>query len=113
MHVKVRDGTVPDSGSSLCTTCRLSMIVRGRSLDEEIVQCHALSMKGTSRVTFKVTSCTAYSDERRPTYLQMMEDAWILQPGSRKRAPGFVRGAELCHEDLATVIADIHRRHEP
>ena len=43
-----------NSDSNLCHTCRLSTIVRGRSLDEEIVQCHALSMRA-ARVTFKVT----------------------------------------------------------
>ena len=42
MPLKVQNGTVSNSESSLCNTCRLSTIVRGRTLDEEIVQCHAL-----------------------------------------------------------------------
>ena len=41
MHLKVQNGTAANSDTNLCATCRLSTIVRGRSLDEEIVQCHA------------------------------------------------------------------------
>ena len=112
MHLKVRDGTVRHDGSSLCSTCRLSTIVRGRTLDEEIVQCHALSLRRTP-LTFKVTSCTAYMDERLPTYMEMLEDAWILQPGSKRRAAGFVRGSDLRRDEISTLIADIRERGEP
>ena len=109
MHLKVHDGTAANSDSSLCTTCRLSTIVRGRTLDEEIVQCHALSMRST-RVTFKVTSCSAYSDARQPSYLQMVEHAWILQPGSKKKPAGFIRGADLPQEELSEIMVGIHHR---
>jgi hypothetical protein len=112
MRVKIRDGTPPHGDSSLCNTCRLSTIVRGRSLDEEIVQCHAIAARG-ARVMFKVTYCTAYSDERQPTYMQMMENAWILQPGSKKRPAGFVRGADMREEELSNIMIDIRRAHEP
>jgi hypothetical protein len=106
MHLKVRNGTAPNSDANLCTTCRLSTIVRGRSLDEEIVQCHALAMRG-ARLTFKVTYCSAYSDARQPSYVQMMEHAWILQPGSKKRPAGFIRGAELRQDELNDAMIDI------
>ena len=107
MHLKVQNGTAANSDTNLCATCRLSTIVRGRSLDEEIVQCHARAMR-TMRVTFKVTFCSAYSDARQPTYMQMLEDAWILQPGSKKRPAGFIRGADLKQEELAAIMVDIH-----
>jgi hypothetical protein len=108
MHLKVWNGTAPNSETNLCTTCRLSTIVRGRSLDEEIVQCHALSMRA-ARLTFKVTYCSAYSDARQPSYVQMVENAWILQPGSKKRPAGFIRGADLPHDELADMMVDIHQ----
>jgi hypothetical protein len=111
MHLKVQNGTVSNSESSLCSTCRLSTIVRGRTLAEEIVQCHALSMRAT-RVTFKVTYCSSYSDARRPSYLQMVENAWILQPGSKKRPAGFIRGADLRQEELSDIMVDIHKRRD-
>ena len=111
MHLKVHNGTAAGGESNLCTTCRLSTIVRGRALDEEIVQCHALSMRST-RVTFKVTYCSAYSDARRPSYLQMVEHAWILRPGSKKKPAGFIRGAELKREELSDIMVDIHQRHD-
>ena len=107
MHLKVQNGTVSNSENSLCNTCRLSTIVRGRTLDEEIVHCHALSMRST-RVTFKVTHCSAYSDARHPTYLQMLEHAWILQPGSKKRPAGFIRAADLHDEEMAQMIKTLH-----
>ena len=37
-NAKVQNGTAANSDTNLCATCRLSTIVRGRSLDEEIVQ---------------------------------------------------------------------------
>jgi hypothetical protein len=111
MRVKVRNGTAPNGESSLCNTCRMSTIVRGRTLDEEIVQCHAIATKA-ARVTFKVTFCTAYSDERLPTYMQMMEEAWILQPGSKRRPAGFVRGSELREEEVSDVFFDIRKRRD-
>jgi hypothetical protein len=109
MHLKVQNGTASNCESSLCNTCRLSTIVRGRALDEEIVHCHALSTQ-SMRITFKVTHCSAYSDARRPSYLQMMEHAWILRPGSKKRPAGFIRSADLRQDELAEIMVDIHNR---
>jgi hypothetical protein len=111
MRIKVQNGTVSNSESSLCNTCRHSTIIRGRSLDEEIVQCQAVAMRVT-QVTFKVTFCSAYSDERLPTYVQMLEDAWILQPGSKKRPSGFVRGSDLRDEELASIMTNLRGRTE-
>jgi hypothetical protein len=109
MHIKVQNGTASGGGGSLCNTCRFSIIVRGRSLDEEIVQCHAMSMR-SARVMFKVTFCTAYNDARRPSYMQMMENAWILRPGSKKRPAGFIRGSDLNQEELSDLMVDMYRR---
>jgi hypothetical protein len=106
MHIKVRNGTVSGSGSSLCATCRHSIVTRGQTLDEEIVHCRATPM-GIIRVTFKVTSCSAYMDERLPTFMEMMQDAWILQPGSRRRPAGFIRASELRHEELADITMEL------
>ena len=111
MHLKVHDGTASNGDGNLCATCRLSTIVRGRTLDEEIVQCHALSMRST-RVTFKVTYCSAYSDARRPSYLQMVEHAWILQPGSKKKPAGFMRSADLRQDELSDIMAGLHHRRD-
>jgi hypothetical protein len=111
MHLKVQNGTAANGGSSLCATCRHSTIVRGRTLDEEIVQCHAMSMR-SARVTFKVTFCSSYSDARQPSYMQMIQAAWILRPGSKKRPAGFIRGSDLRQEELADIMVDIHNCEE-
>ena len=108
MRLKVQNGTVANGETSLCGTCRYAMIVRGRSLDEEIVQCRA-GIRGL-RVTFKVTSCSGYVDERQPSVMQMMEAAWVLQPGSRRRPAGFVRGAELQQEEMAGIMTSLGDR---
>ena len=99
MRIKVRDGTPISSESSLCATCRCATIVRGRSLDEELVLCSALGLHGV-QIRFKVTSCSDYADRRTPSYLEMMQDAWILRPGSRKRPAGFVRSSDLQEDEL-------------
>jgi hypothetical protein len=109
MRIKVHDGTAPNGESSLCNTCRHSTIIRGRSLDEEIVQCLAVTMSAT-RVTFKVTSCSAYTDDRLPSYMELFEKAWILQAGSKRRPAGFIRGSELQDEELSGIMSERRRR---
>jgi hypothetical protein len=109
MPFKIRNGTLSNSEETLCTTCRLSTIVRGRTLGEEIVQCHALSHRA-AMVTFKVKSCSSYSDARQPSVMQMLEHAWILQPGSKKRSPGFVRSRDMEQEELADIMVAVHSR---
>jgi hypothetical protein len=99
MRIKVRDGTPIESESSLCATCRCSTIVRGRTLDEELVLCSAVGLRSV-QITFKVTSCSDYADRRMPSYMEMMQDAWILQPGSRRKPAGFVRGSDLQEEEM-------------
>jgi hypothetical protein len=102
MRIKVQDGTPIESDKSLCTTCRCSSIVRGRTLDEELVLCSALGLKSV-QITFKVTSCSDYSDRRMPSYMEMMQDAWILRPGSKRRPAGFVRASELRDEEIGDL----------
>lgn len=109
MRIKVQDGTPISGERSLCCTCRCATIIRGQSLDEELVFCSALGVHGV-QITFKVTSCSDYADLRTPSYLEMIQDAWILRPGSRKRPPGFVRGSELQHEELFDLTSNLGRK---
>jgi hypothetical protein len=109
MHIKIHDGTVSNSDSNLCGTCRHATITRGQTLDEEIVQCHAATMQ-TTRITFKVTFCSSHADVRQPSYMEMLQDAWILQPASKKRPAGFVRASDLREQELRVIIADLHAR---
>lgn len=109
MHIKVRDGTTINGDSSLCSTCRSSTIVRGRTLDEELVVCSALGLRGV-QITFKVTSCSEYADRNHPSYMEMMQDAWILQPASRKRRAGFVRASELQDEEVFELRSSLSRK---
>ena len=109
MRMKVYGGTPEDGGESLCTTCRFSRVTRGRRLDEELVFCDASHMR-TTRVTFKVTSCSDYSDQSLPTYFDLLQQAWILQPASRKRPAGFVKASDLCDEELLRHMADLPER---
>lgn len=112
MRIKVHGGTPIESQSSLCATCRSSTIVRGRTLDEELVFCSAVGLRGVL-ITFKVTSCSDYSDSRVPSYMEMMQDAWILRPGSRRRPAGFVRGSELQEEEIDDICANLGgKRHK-
>jgi hypothetical protein len=109
MHIKVHNGTPSGGETTLCATCRCSTIIRGRTLDEELVVCSALGIRGV-QITFKVTFCSDYADQRSPSYMEMLQDAWILQPGSRKRPAGFVRGSELQEEELFSLRSAVHKR---
>ena len=109
MRIHVRGGTPLNHGDSLCHTCRFSRIIRGRALDEEIVICEAGHMTQT-RITFKVTSCSDYSDNRVPTFGELVQQAWILKPGSKRRSAGFVRPTELGDEEIVRMVSDQRRR---
>ena len=111
MRVKIHGGTPANGDSSLCDTCRHSRITRGRRLDEEIVSCDA-SFQRSVRITFKVTSCSDYSDQTLPTYFDLLQQAWILHPGSRKRPAGFVRASDLKDDDFARYMADLRNREQ-
>jgi hypothetical protein len=110
MRLKVHGGTVPHGGSSLCNTCSHATIIRGRSLDEEIVQCQA-SVMSPRGIPFKVTSCSSYIDSRLPSYMDLLRTAWIITPWSgRKRTAGFVRGADLDDRELAELAMETRRK---
>jgi len=109
MRVKVDGGTPRHDGESLCDTCRWSRIIRGRTLDEEIVHCDASHMTPL-RITFKVTSCSDYTDSRLPSYHELVQQAWILRPGTKRRAAGFVRGSELKDREIEHILTDSRDR---
>lgn len=104
MRMKIRGATPVHGETSLCDSCRHSKITRGRRLDEELVVCTA-SHVGERRITFKVTSCTHYEDQRLPSYYEFMQQAWIFQPGSLKRGAGFVRASDLREADVQQFLA--------
>jgi hypothetical protein len=104
MLIKIRDGTPLQEGESLCNTCSNARIIRGRRADEELVLCDAVIMQPV-RVTFKVTSCGAYSDDSLPPYQELVEKAWILHPRrSKGRTAGFVRGADLTMDERIALF---------
>ena len=108
MKTKVHGGTPAEGGSSLCATCHFSTIIRGRSLDEEIVECNVSMMRGRL-IPFKVTSCSAYSDARMPSYSEMVRTAWILTPHSKRRPAGFIRAADLDAQELREMLIENER----
>lgn len=93
MRLKIHGGTVENGATTLCATCRFATIVKGRSLSDEIVDCAKLSE--STRVTFTVTSCSAYADRRRAALHEMEEIAWILRSDAKKNTIGFVKASDL------------------
>lgn len=62
------------------------------------------------RIAFKVTTCSDYVDSRLPTFHELLEKAWVLTPGSRRRAAGFVKGSELQEEEFHRFMREHHKR---
>ena len=106
MRTKVHGGTVTHGDSTLCATCCHSTIIRGRTLDEEVVACHVL-IRSAIRIPFKVTSCSAYTDARLPSFSQMAEQAWVLRRGTKSRQAGFIRTRDLRVEEMADLMSEI------
>jgi len=97
VRLKILGGTVPDSQSSLCHTCRSATVIRGARLSEEIISCAQLD-DGT-RVPFAVTSCSGYSDRSRPSLWHLEDIAWILRSDPKRKQIGFVRSRDLKDDD--------------
>ena len=111
MLIKVYAGTRREPASSLCESCRFSRIIRGRTLEEEIVFCDA-GATDTTRIAFKVTSCSNYLDSRVPSIGELFEKAWVLKPATRRRAAGFVRGSDLREREAAEFFGQMYRRNK-
>ena len=105
MLIKVRGGTPADHGDALCETCRHANIVRGQRLAEQIVFCKGMSYEPV-RITFRVHACSEYEDDRQPTYQELVQQAWILRPATRRRTAGFVHVRELGDDEAAAVFED-------
>ena len=93
MRLKIHGGTANHSESSLCLTCRFATVVKGRTLRDEIVECRKLSDR--ARITFPVTFCTGYADQRLASIREMEEIAWILRSDPRRNQIGFVEARKL------------------
>jgi hypothetical protein len=111
MRIKVHGGTPINDGDNLCGTCRHSRITRGRRVNEEIVFCGASHMS-TTRIRFKVTSCSDYDDQGVPSYWELMQQAWILRPQSGKRPAGFVKASDLRDQDYAHYVSGLKNRRD-
>ena len=105
MLIKVQGGTPADHGDGLCDTCRNAKIIRGQRLGEQVVFCRGVSYDPV-RITFRVSSCSEYEDDREPTYQELMEKAWILRPPTRRRMAGFVRVSDLEDHEVADLFCD-------
>ena len=103
MKFKVYGGTPSHDAASLCSNCRFARIIRGHRLEEELVFCDATAMNAL-RVTFKVASCSNFLDDRQPTYHELLEQAWILRPASKRRAAGFVRASDLSEAEAMRMF---------
>src|SRR2546426_2417478 len=103
MRFRIQGGTANHGEPSLCYTCRFATIIRGHRLRHEIIDCGRLSDRG--RITFRVTSCTAYADRRRASLRDMEEIAWVLRSDPRRNKIGFVQSlASRLH--CLTMIRD-------
>jgi hypothetical protein len=100
MRLKIQGGTADHGEPTLCLTCRFATVVKGRALNQEIIECGKLS--DHNRITFAVTSCTACADRRRAALHEMEEIAWILKTDPKRKTVGFVKATEV----RRLVIAD-------
>lgn len=96
--IKIRQGTPTHTATSLCESCRRAIVVRGRTLDEEIIQCGALSGPFADRIVFRVTSCNRYDDRSRPSLNSMTAIAWELRTDTEAKQIGFMSPDEISQQ---------------
>lgn len=90
---KVHGGTPTHFAPSMCETCSSATIIRGETLDQEIVQCSVLGRGDDNRITFKVMHCNSYTDARLPSIYEMRQMAWEIRT-DRAKGIGFVSPRE-------------------
>lgn len=89
MRIKIRGGTSQGDSPSLCLSCKRGKVIRGETLDEEIIECDSLASQ-RARIKFKVTSCSEYLNSTHPTIREMESIAWVVRTDKKKGAIGFV-----------------------
>jgi hypothetical protein len=104
VRIKVREGTADHGQRSLCETCRWSTVIRGRRLDEEIIECSQLS--DHRRVPFAVATCSDFVERVQPGLKEMQEIAWILRTDPHRKQMGFVRSSRLPDEERYALKED-------
>lgn len=104
IKVKVRGGTASSGEPSLCVSCRWATIIRGESLNNEIVSCGSLS-RPSQRITFRVTSCNSYNDRSAPSLNDMQQMAWVLRTDKKNRI-GFVPAKDLKDSERYVLYGD-------
>jgi hypothetical protein len=104
MRLKIHGGTASDGEASLCTTCRSATIIRGARLSNEIISCGKRMVR--DEITFRVTSCTGYSDRRSASLYDMEDIAWVLRSDARTKKIGFVRARDLKPADRHVLDED-------
>jgi hypothetical protein len=80
-------------------------VVKGRSLQEEIVECARLA-SGHGRIHFPVTSCTEYLHRNHPSLYDMESIAWVLRTDASRKRIGFVRARDLKPSDRFVLPDD-------
>ena len=105
MKIKVREGTADHGQRSLCETCRWSTVIRGRRLDEEIIECSQLSDR-SRRIPFAVATCSDFNERVQPGLREMQEIAWILRTDPHRKQIGFVRSSRLPDEERYALKDD-------
>lgn len=100
-RIKVVGGTPQHGGRSLCFTCRRATVVKGQSLNSQIIRCHALERA----MEFPVSECDSHDDRSHPSLWDMKEIAWALVTDSRRRI-GFVPRKDWS-EELRREIAEL------
>ena len=107
MRFTVYNGTVRHDQPSLCRSCANASIVQGETLDQRIVECR-ISYRYFRRISFRVTSCTDYVDGSQPSYVELVQRAWILRPyATRRRPAGFIRGRDLSPREVDCVVGEM------
>ena len=74
-------------------------------MDEEIIECRILGY-GHRRITFRVTSCSDYTDARLPSIMELMENAWVRRRAATRRPAGFIHGKNLRAEELLQMRSE-------
>src|SRR5687767_8295199 len=100
-RIKVVGGTPHQGSPSLCLTCRRATVVKGQTLNSQIIRCHALERA----MEFSVSECDSYDDRSQPSLWDMKEIAWALVTDSRRRI-GFVPRKDWS-EELRREIAEL------
>jgi hypothetical protein len=83
---------ITDHSKNLCETCERGCVVKGQTLNQEMIRCGYLD----SLMPFRVAECSRFKNRTEKDIYELTQIAWLID--NKKGNIGFVKPKDLTRE---------------